>query len=199
MTTPAAPTVWDTTKVSTGFAYAYLGAGGSAFEPMSTLLGTNWASPWSYAGATNEGWSINWNKSTQTINIEEQELPAQTLVSTVDLSFQAELAQDEAQNLLYALGVGTLTTEAATAELGAVTTINLNSVMNDYAIGLDAPNGYGFFTRYYIPHSYSTGDVTVALRRAEAAKSYSVEMHANCRPDQIIIKYLTTAPGVTTP
>lgn len=184
---------WDPTKVSAGFAYLFLAPGGSAIEPMATALGTAWASPWVYTGATAEGWTLGGNKATQQIPIEEQSVPAKTLITSLDITFSADLMEDKPESLLYSLGVGNLTTTAAATGVPGYTTLNLNDVMNDYAVGLDVPNSYGFWDRFFIPHSFSTGDLSVVFRRAEAAKQFGVELHANCRPDQIIIQQVTAA------
>ncbi len=69
----------------------------TVFDPLV------WVSPWLQAGATEQGWQVNWNPSTQDINIDEQPTPVDQEMTTAVLQFVANLSEDTVQSWQYAL------------------------------------------------------------------------------------------------
>src|SRR4051812_14079165 len=85
-----------------------VGQAATFFAPKDTALpaltGFNLADPfddafftgptWSPCGATDQGWTFGADKSTQTINIEEQSTPVATTLTSQSVSIAGSLSED---------------------------------------------------------------------------------------------------------
>ncbi|MGE5612679.1 MAG: hypothetical protein ACM3UO_00190 [Bacillota bacterium] len=76
---------------------------------------------WSPIGGTEQGWSSNFNKTTQDIQIEEQSIPVAQTITVQNIQFNGSLAEDSSQSLAVSLNA-LKTAVAATAAVSLGTT-----------------------------------------------------------------------------
>lgn len=183
----------DTTKVILGYATGYTAPANTA-APLDTLAaGATWLTPWVFWGGTEEGLTLTVGTNTSEISIEEQSIPVLTVVNAKTVTVAVSLSEDTLESMKLAYGGGTITTTAAASAQVGKKTLALSDSLDPLAVGFEAINSQGFWRRVYIPSVLSTGTVGTPYRRAANNRAYPVELHATCRPDQIVIKDMTAA------
>lgn len=186
------PTV-DTTKVLVGVASMFTAPANTAPPADTVAYGTDWTTPWTPVGATEEGVSFLVGSDTNDIRIEEQSTPVAVLVTARNIRIQASLSEDTLETMLLAYGGGSVTTQAAATGTIGKKTLTLSEQLNALAVGFDGKNSFGFFRRIYIPSVLSVADVTTAYRRAANNRAYNVEFRATCAVSAISIVDKTAA------
>lgn len=146
----------------------------------SSLVGPTWAS----CGATEQGWQLGADKSTQTINIEEQSTPVDTTLTSQAISLQGSLSEDITKTLNLALNA-TSTRVAPTTLIGGYDDLALQDVPLYYAVGLVTSNAEGMGRIIYAPKWTSLGNVSTAFRRAAGQRLYAVSLATVCQTNQI--------------
>lgn len=158
----------------------------------SSLTGPLWTS----VGATEQGWQLGADKSTQTINIEEQSTPVDTTITSQALSIQGSLSEDISRTLALTLNA-TVTKVAPTATVGGYDDIALSDIPIYYAVAMVTTNAEGFGRIIYAPKWTSLGNVSAAFRRAAGQRLYGASFATVCQTNQIRILNFTS--GDTTP
>jgi hypothetical protein len=177
-------------NVGVGPATLYLGPVGTAMPPDTVNMGVSWSvgiPAWVPIGATQSGVTYGWNPTTNDITIEESPLPAAILISTSDFPVTVTLAEDLVANIKYALGSGSITTQAAGTGLVGKSTLTLGTLLNPMALGIEYANVHGHWTRISVPNVVSVGQWTATSTRASAARMFAATFRAICLPSQITV------------
>lgn len=181
------------TNVLAGMAAVYL-APYSATSPavlpaeMTVDLGGTWPStpqPWTAIGATQEGVTFGFQRTTQDLTIEEQLTPVQVLTTGVQCMVEAVLAESTFENMRIAYGGGTVTTTAAAVGNIGKKTLVISSDLDHFALGLEGINPEGFFRRILIPDVVSIADVQEVYRRAQSLRMYKVSFRSLVAPESM--------------
>jgi hypothetical protein len=174
---------YDPLRVMTGMAAIYLApfseASPAALPAESVALGGAWPSspqPWTAVGASEQGASVIFRRSTQNLMIEEQLTPI--LVETTEVEFRVEitLAEDTLETMRTAMGGGTVTTTAAASGQIGKKTLVLANDLTHFALGLESKNSHGFFRRMLVPNIVSIADVETSYRRAANLRLYKISL-----------------------
>ena len=166
------------------------GTGGIVGGPLSIT------SPvWRAIGGTDAGWSFVSNKTTQSIDIEEQSTPVMMTVTTQSLSVQGDMAEDVTPTLAMAYNM-TTSHHAATAAFTGPPAIPARPEYRlltptdaplQYAVALIMANRKGYPRWLYIPQATCLANATGAFRRASAKRMYTVDFTSICPINQIAI------------
>lgn len=147
---------------------------------------------WNPVGATDQGWKFNTNKSTSTINIEEQSTPAGMAISTQTVSFDASLSEDISTTLAIAYN-GLLTKSAAASGVPGFDRITLTDTILYYAVALVTQHFNGMPRWIYSPKCSQLANSSTDFRRATAKRMYPVAFESLCKPEEIQIVNFTSA------
>jgi hypothetical protein len=176
----------DTSAVLVGYARAYTAPAGTAMPADTVAFDGTWPVGWTYIGATEEGVTQTIGTDTATIAIEEQSIPVLTVVNAKTFTLAFSLSEDTLESIKLAAGGGNIVTTAAATGVIGKKVLTLSDTLDQLAVGFEAINKQGFFRRVYVPSVLSTGTVGTPYRRAANNRAYPVELHATCRPDQIV-------------
>lgn len=154
-----------------------------------------WASPWVALGATEQGWQVNWNPSTQDINIDEQPTPVDQQMTTATLQFVANLAEDTVQSWQYALNADK-TTVASGSGISPKTKLVPNRTLKRYKVALETQSVDDFPVRYIVDQMTAAANVGAQFRRAAGQRLIPVTFTSVCDLSGIKRLELTGAPGV---
>jgi hypothetical protein len=176
----------DTSAVVVGYARLYYAPAGTAMPADTVAFDGTWPVGWTYIGATEEGITQTIGTDTASIAIEEQSIPVLTVVNAKTFTLGFSLSEDTLESIKLAAGGGNITTTAAATGVIGKKVLTLSDTLDQLAVGFEAINKYGFFRRVYVPSVLSTGTVGTPYRRAANNRAYPVELHATCRPDQIV-------------
>lgn len=179
-------------RVMAGMAALYLAPyseASPAVLPAETVaLGGAWPSspqPWTPIGATEQGVSMLWRRSTQSLTIEEQLTPVSVETTEIEAKFEAVLAEDTFETVRVAFGGGTVTTTAAASGVIGKKVLDLSSDLTNFALGLECKNTYGFFRRILVPKIVSIADVELINRRAASLRLYKVSFWSLVPPEDM--------------
>lgn len=200
-----AGTLYNENNVAVGQAAVYMKAWtpalvltkiADATVPLSDAGVTAWeAAGWTIFGATNEGYKINAEASTTTINIEEQSSPVGEQMEAKAVAIEAALAEDTIQSMSFAWGGGVVTTTAPGAGgIYGKQTMKLVDGIKYVQIAMEMINPLGFARRIYIPKMSLFGSGETSFRRAAEKRLYPVKMNSLCKPTDIEIVELTALP-----
>jgi hypothetical protein len=192
---PSFTPIYDRKRVMSGMAQLYLAAYNEtspAVLPADTVaLGAAWPTtpqPWVAIGASAEGASLMFRRSTQSLTVEEQLTPVAVETTEVELKVEVTLAQDTLETMQIAMGGGTLTTTAASSGVIGKKALVLADDLTHYALGIEAKNTYGFFRRMLVPEIVSIADVETSYRRSANLRLYKVSLWALCSLAQVDIR-----------
>jgi hypothetical protein len=141
---------------------------------------------WRPVGATEQGWQLGTDKSTQAINIEEQSTQVGTTLTSQSVSLQGSLSEDISQTLALALNA-TVSKVAPTSTVGGYDLVTLTDTPLTYAVGAVLQNAEGFGRILYAPSWTSLGNVSAAFRRAAGQRLYGVNFQTVCATNLIQI------------
>jgi hypothetical protein len=185
--------VYDRTEVRVGLAQVYLAAYdlvAPAVLPADTVaLGGTWPAspqPWVPIGATEEGVKFVFQRSTENIRVEEQMTPVDVATTEVTISVDCVFAEDKFEAIRFAVGGGTVTTQAAASGVIGKKTLVFASDLSHFALGLETKNKQGFYRRMLIPDVISVADVTAEYRRASGKRMYSASFKTLVKPEDIL-------------
>lgn len=189
---PSFTPTYDRTKVLAGMAAVYLApynATSPAALPAETVaLGGAWPSTpqvWTPIGATQEGVSMSFKRSTQSLNIEEQLTPVKVETTEIDCRIEATLAESTFETMRIAFGGGSIVTVAAGVGVIGKKTLTISSDLDHFALGLEGIDPNGFFRRILIPEIVSIAEVEESYRRAANLRMYKVSFMALVAPEQM--------------
>jgi hypothetical protein len=142
---------------------------------------------WAPCGATDQGWQFSADKSTQTINIEEQSTPVATTITSQSVSLQAALSEDITRTLAMTLNATVAATAAVGSTVAGYDTITLSDLPTLYAVACVMQNVEGYGRIVYAPSWTSLSNVAVAFRRASEKRMYGVQFNTVCATNRIQI------------
>jgi len=197
---PAFTPIYERKRIMSGMVQVYLAPYNEtspAALPADTveLAGTWPASPqpWTPIGATQEGVSLLFRRSTQNLTIEEQLTPVAVETTEVECMVEAVLAQDTFETMRVSFGGGAITTTApGVGQIGKKELV-ISSDLEHFALGLEGKNTYGFFRRVLIPEIVSVADVEQVNRRAASLRLYKVSFRSLVKPEDMVFKEKTAA------
>lgn len=190
--------LYDASNVVVGQAAALVAPGRTAlpaltgFNTADPFDLTMWEDPWVPVGATEQGWQLGADKSTQAINIEEQSTGVGTTLTSQSISISGSLSEDVSSTLTLALNA-TLSTVAASGTTPGYDEITPSDIVIQYAVALVTTNAEGFGRIIYAPAWTSLGNVSAAFRRAAGQRLYAVQFTTVCATDEIKIYNFTAA------
>lgn len=197
---PSFTPTYDRTKVMAGQVAVRLApysVASPAVLPAETVaLGGAWPTspqPWTAIGATEQGASFLFRRTTQSLTVEEQLTPVAVETTEVEMKVEATLAEDSLETMRTAFGGGTITTVAAGSGTIGKKTLALSSDLEHFALGLEGKNPEGFWRRVLVPDVVSIADVEVMNRRAQGLRLYKVSFWALVPIEQVTIVNMTAA------
>jgi len=183
------------------FKVAVSGPGGSRVIVTATFTSlTGGGTPtitsplWTPLGSTEQGWTSNYNVSTQDIRVEEQQTPVGRNITDATYEFSASLSEDTVQSLQFAMS-STKTVQAKTSTVFGAEQLALSPNLNVYAVALESQNRYSLPRLEYIPSATGAANVQRAYRRAAGQRLVPVTFGSICDPSQIVIRELTQIPS----
>lgn len=189
------PVLFDKSKVAVGVATLYLAEADTPLPANTTGYETQWEDPWTPGGGTSEGVSLSVEPDTTEINIEESATAALTLVNTLNITVESDLAEDTLETMKFAYGGGgTLTTTAATTSEPGIKELTLSAELGVLAVGLEMKTRGGLWRRIYIPRCNSTGTTETSYRRTENARTYPITLSSISEPEEVKIIEKTDEP-----
>lgn len=184
---------YDRTKVMSGQVAAYLAPydpDDLAELPAETIaLGGTWPStpqPWTPIGATEQGVSLVFRRSTQAHRVEEQLTPVKVETTEIECKVEATLAEDTLDTLRVSFGGGTITTTAPGVGQIGKQELQLSSDLAHFSLGLEGPNPEGFWRRLLVQDIVSIADIEVMNRRAQSLRLYKVSFWSLVPPEEMI-------------
>src|SRR5437763_10651167 len=188
---------YDSSKVLTGLAALYLQPYVAATPPAlpadTVALGTAWTTPWVPVGASANGVSFDYQRSTDTIEIEEQMTPVDYRTKSLTFTVNVELAEDSLQVMKWAFGGGTITTTAAATGVPGTSVLVIADEMDTFGLGMEAQNDKGFWRRILVPKVKSVAQIKTPYRRSNAPRTYSVSFESIVQPSAVTIKNMDAA------
>lgn len=148
---------------------------------------------WVPAGATDQGWTYGTNKSTQAINIEEQSTQVATTINTQSVTIAGALSEDISRTLALAYNA-LLTSTAATSDTPGYDDIALSDDVVYFSVAMLSQTFDGKPRIIYAPKWSQLANTTTAYRRATAKRMFPVEFATACKPSQIHVYNMRTAP-----
>lgn len=186
--------LYDANNVVVGQAAVFFAPANTAMPAVTSFNTADpfdpafWPDPdWTPCGATDQGWAFGANKSTQTINIEEQSTPVATTVTSQSVSLTGALSEDVTPTLALALNATAVSTAAVVGTSPGYDTLTLTDTPILYAVGMVTTNAEGFGRIIYAPTWTQLSNVSVAFRRAADKRNYPVGFETVCRTQDIKI------------
>jgi hypothetical protein len=161
-------------------------------EDTVALAGT-WSTPWVPVGATEEGMSFSASRDTQDIKIEEQPNPVDKRQTSASYTMALTLAEDTMHTMVLSYG-GSITITAAGTTTPGIQQLNMSSDLSYFAFAFEGRAPSGFWRRVLVPIVVSVGEAETAYRRAEEKRMYKVSFESLVRPEDVIIREMTTVP-----
>jgi hypothetical protein len=119
---------------------------------------------WVPIGGTDSGVTFAFQRKVSDIMIEEQQTPVQELSDSTDVHLEVTLAEDSLQQMLWAMGGGTIT---ANSPGTGWATLVIQSDLQQYSIAMEAVNKFGFPRQWLLQPCTSVGTAKAAFRRAK--------------------------------
>jgi len=189
--------LYDASNVVVGQAAVFFAAEDTAlpalagWNPADPFDETFWTTPtWTPCGATDQGWQFGANKSTQTINIEEQSTPVAVTITSQSVQIGGALSEDITKTLTLALNALS-TVHAPTVTDPGYDEVNLTDDPIKYAIGMVMQNAEGFGRIIYAPAWTQLSNATVNFRRASDKRIYPVQFETVCNTAAIRVLNFT--------
>lgn len=188
---------YDGTKVLAGLAAIRIGAYSASAPlqlPAKTVpLGGAWPAGWIAVGATEDGVTENFQRSTQSIMIEEQATPVATETESIDFNYEMTLSQDTLDTWKLAAGGGTITVVPPASGVPGYRTLQLSTDLDKLCLGLEGKNPYGMPTRLRVPLIASVGNIAKKYRRAADARRYAVKFNVLSAVEDVEIQEIYAA------
>lgn len=171
------PTVQgNTNNVLVGHVQIYIAPVGTAAPATSVPYGGAWGTSWLATGYTEKGLTVNMDRKSNMIYVEEIPEPAVVTIDTNDPSIEIEFAEDTLQSMQWAYGGGTITTTGSGSTM--TQTLALAEGLSQVAIGFEGTAPAGNFRRVIVPQCLATGKVKTTYQRAKAARTYPATFSA---------------------
>ncbi len=184
-------------NVIVGVASLYIAPSGTPKPSAPATAGaTSWpipSSPWVASGFTESGVTLNVDRKTGEIRVEEQSTPVLITPDTLDVTIDITFAEDTIANMQNAYGGGTITTTAASASTPGLSTLNLADALTAVAVVFYGVNSFGFQRQVFIPSMVAAGKVKTEYMRVKSPRLYPTTFTATCAPSAIEIDDITAA------
>jgi len=185
-----APPTRLVTNVLVGYSNMYIAPVGTAKPADTVAYNTDWATAlpaWYFPGYTEKGLTLNFDRKEKRHMVEEISNPAQISTESSAFKVQFGLAESTLENMKYAFGSGTVTTQAAASSIIGKKTLVLSDDLEVFTLGFEAKNPQGFFRRVIIPRVVSVGKIKSEFDRAKNYQVWNCEFEAICPIDSIEI------------
>lgn len=147
--------------------------------PADTVpLNGPWGADWVAIGATEEGVTLAFSRSTENIMIEEQATAVDVRTTEVTFSVNASLSEDSLDTMKLAFGGGRIDVVPATASTPAKRTLIVSDELEQFALGFEGKNEFGLPRRILIPVVLSVADAEAAYRRAAAPRRWNTSFRS---------------------
>jgi hypothetical protein len=184
--------LYDASNVKVGSAVGFVSPVGTDDPDDSVLVfdPAIWVTPWLHAGATEQGWQVNWTPQTQDINIDEQPTPVDRQITTAALEFVANLAEDTLQSWGWALNADKTVVAPATGVFGK-SVLTPSGVAKRMKVVLETQNVLDMPRRYIVPEMVCIANVGATFRRAASQRLIPVTFSSVCNLTDIRIDDIT--------
>lgn len=174
-------------NVLIGYVDGYIAPENTSGPADTVALGGSWPAGWVHYGFTEEGLTLNWERDITDHFVEEQSVSVFSTIGESTFSIEFEMAETTLENLVYALGGGSIATIAAGSGIVGKKTLTISETPTPYAFGFEGRNQFGFFRRIIVPRGLFLGSLEVTYRRAEDKQLFGVEFRAACNVSDIVI------------
>lgn len=187
--------LYNKQNVAVGIAVLWVSEFGTELPPLTLGWGVQWPEEWRHPGATSEGVSLSVELENNPISIEESATPALIVGTNLNITLEADLAEDTLENMQLAYGAGgQLDTFAATDVMPGYKRLTLSADLGELAVGLDMKLRSGLFRRLHIPYANSVGTTETSYRRSENARTYPTSIQSLSDPEETYIDEVTEPP-----
>lgn len=182
-----APPVKTLANVLVGSANFYLGPKNQAPPAESLPFDEAWLAPWSFAGLSHDGLTLQVDKKEKRHMVDELDTPAVITVESTSMKVLFKFAESTLENMKYATGGGTITTTAAGTGVIGKKQLKLTTSLETIAVGFEGLNPQGFYRRIVIPRVVSVGKMKTEWDRSKNKQVYSAEFESICSAEEIYI------------
>lgn len=182
-----APPLKTITNVLVGTAHMYI-APENQGGPADTLpFGEAWLAPWYHPGFSDDGLTLNIDRKEKKHRVEELSSPVVITVDETMMKINFKFAEATLENLRYAAGGGTITTQAAATGVIGKKTLKISENLEVVALGFEGKNPQGFFRRVVIPRVVSVGKIKTEWDRSKNKQVFAVEFESVCSIEDVLI------------
>jgi len=150
----------------------------TVFDPLI------WVDPWVPAGATEQGWQVNWSPTTQNYFIDEQQTPVDVGMTEALMQFVANLSEDTVQSWGFALNADKTVVAPASGVMGK-TVLSPSRVLNRYKVVLETQSVGDMPVRWIVDEMVCAANVGATFRRAAGQRLIPVTFTSVCPLDGI--------------
>lgn len=165
-----------------------------ALPADSVPINGTWGANWVPIGATEEGVTLAFSRSTENITVEESATPVDVRTTELNFSVNCALSEDTFSTMRVAFGGGTITTTPATSSTPGVQRLRVSPELEQFALGFEGKNEFGMWRRILIPVVLSVADAEAQFRRASAPRRWSVSFRSLVDIEQCDIVEAISAP-----
>jgi len=187
--------VGTASNVIVGVASMWIAPANTAAPAVSSTVGSATfgppISPWVASGFTESGVTLNVDRKTGEIRVEEQSTPVLITPDSTDVTIDITFAEDTIANMQNAYGGGTITTVAASASVPGQSILTLADALTAVAVWFTGANSFGFQRGVYIPNMVASGKVKTEYLRMKSPRLYPATFTAICAMSAITITDLT--------
>lgn len=188
---------YDRTKVAVGVVALFIGpysATAPLALPASTVpLGGAWPLGWVPIGATEEGVTENFQRSTTKIRIEEQATAVFTNTDEIDWNYEVSLSQDTFETMKLAFGGGQIVVTPPGVGTPGTRKLIIATDLDQLALGWEGQNPNGYWFRSRVPLISSEGNISKKNRRSADARRYSCKFNVLCSPEEVELVEMNAA------
>ncbi len=165
-----------------------------ALPALDVPINGPWGSEWTPVGATEEGVTLAFSRSTEQIRVEEAAIAVDERTTEITMSVNCSLSEDTLATMRLAFGGGALTTVAATATDPGIRRLVISSELEQFSLGMEGQNEFGLWRRVRIPIVLSVADAEAQYRRASAPRRWNVSFKSLVSPEDVEIVEAISAP-----
>ncbi|PLS86466.1 MAG: hypothetical protein CYG60_07080, partial [Actinobacteria bacterium] len=170
-----------------GSANFYLAAKNSAAPADSIPFNEAWGNPWTYAGLSADGLTLQVDKKEKRHMVDEIDTPAVITIESTTMKVMFKFAEATLENMKAASGGGAIVTQQPGTGIIGKKTLTLSSNLEIVAVGFEGLNPQGFFRRIIIPRVVSVGKIKTEWDRSKNKQVYAAEFESICSAEEISI------------
>lgn len=188
---------YDADNVEIGSAVGFISPVGTddPDDSVTVFDSAVWVSPWASAGATEQGWQVNYNPTTEEKYIDEQQTPIDEQMTQAVLTFVANLAEDVVASWQYAFNAD-LTTVASSSGVAPKSILTPSRTLKRYKVVLETQSVDDYPVRWIVDEMTCAGNVGALFRRATGMRLIPVTFKSVCPLSGIQRVEITGAIGV---